>query len=277
MRSRPATASLCASHASTHLRSPPTILLIPTPPRAPQFAMLGAALAAYDAKVERGEVAAPSQPAQQPPSLAGLQIGGPSEGKAMYSQSLPSRSGMPGLYPPKPRMRPVAEPMLEEMALLELPEPSPHSSSLLDEHMSSRSGASGPLEGVPEGDAEDGFVGGTCVPLTPRSPALSTPTATRHHGTHRAPTRPPAPASCAARCLIRPRGDKTTTSTARLRRPRCSLAGLRTSRRGAARWAGARRPRRYSTRCRRGGRRSRSREYESRVAPTARRAGGRGG
>ena len=120
--------------------------------------MLAASLEAYNKRVEAGEVAPPVGAAQPslppaPPSLAGLNIGGP------ISQSLPMRHhpGMASRIPPRPRLAP-ATPDLSQLPILELPEPSPHSSSMLDSH---------PLEQRPPdlcdpGDEdEDEFVGGT--------------------------------------------------------------------------------------------------------------------
>ena len=121
--------------------------------------MLADALKAYDKKVAAGEAKPPPQPTAptlEPPSLAGLHVSAPSGG---ISQSLPSGNHF-GNMPKKPRPRPSL-PTISQLPILELPEPSPHSCSLLDEHpMQHKS-----MLGQPETGAEpmDDDVGGTCV------------------------------------------------------------------------------------------------------------------
>uniref|UniRef100_A0A7S2NTH0 Uncharacterized protein n=1 Tax=Haptolina brevifila TaxID=156173 RepID=A0A7S2NTH0_9EUKA len=126
--------------------------------------MLGAELKAYDQKVAAGEVAAPPPlPPQQPrpPSLAGLHISAQQPkvagGRALMSQSLPSSGHVSMLgRPPKPRVRPANTPQ-QSLPLLELPEPSPLSSSLLSSSL-----LDAPLVGLQEDEAEDD-VGGTSM------------------------------------------------------------------------------------------------------------------
>ena len=126
---------------------------------------------AYDEKVAAGEAQPPPQALssqQEPPSLAGLHLS-----KApTVSQSLPSGGHMNlSRLPPKPRVRPSA-PGISQLPILELPEASPHSCSLLDENPLSQPGLLGTrIE-------EDEEVGGTCVPArarpaAPRAYALS--------------------------------------------------------------------------------------------------------
>ena len=93
--------------------------------------MLAGELQRYNQRVQSGEV--PQQPSpsqQQPPPLGGAHV------PAALSQSLPSGGGhLHGMrVPPQPRMRPRAPPTMAGPPILELPEQSPHSSSLLDSH-----------------------------------------------------------------------------------------------------------------------------------------------
>ena len=147
--------------------------------------MLGAALKEYDRRVEKGEAQPPppmppvTQPPLQPPSMAGLHVsnpgsGAPMGGRGLYSQSLPSSGHLSliGRGPPKPRVRPM-NPMgnLAELPILELPEPSPHSNSLLE---------SNPLGAPSEHDEEEDFTGGTCAATASRRPRCT-----------RAPSPPP--------------------------------------------------------------------------------------
>jgi len=98
-------------------------------------AMLAAALKAHDEKVASGEVSAPPKP--EPPLLDSLALNEPMDKVAtrpMYSQSLPSGGHMSLASrggPPKPRVRPSPAPSLSLPPMMELPEPSPHSYSLL--------------------------------------------------------------------------------------------------------------------------------------------------
>lgn len=131
--------------------------------------MLAGELKAYDKKVAAGEAQPPPQPAapQDLPSLAGLHVSAPSQ----VSQSLPSGGHGFGMIPPKARLRP-SMPTIMQLPILELPEPSPQSCSLLDEsNLHSQMGAdvSDPMQ-----DGDD--VGGTCVPSRPlRVAPLATP------------------------------------------------------------------------------------------------------
>ena len=119
--------------------------------------MLGAEIAKYRNKVATGEAQPPTLP---PPSLEGLHIGAPRTG--MVSQSLPSGRdfGFLDKAPPKPRVRPQQSPSsLNEMPIMELPEPSPQGNSLLE-------GAFGPLgesplDSLPEEGDDD--IGGMCA------------------------------------------------------------------------------------------------------------------
>jgi len=76
------------------------------------------------------------------------------------SQSLPSggKLSFKGRPPPQPRMRPVnpAGGMLTDLADLELPEPSPHSNSLLTT-------GGGRLAGLREDEEDDDDEGGTSM------------------------------------------------------------------------------------------------------------------
>ena len=97
--------------------------------------MLAAALKAHDEKVASGEVVVPPK-RTDPPLLDSLALNGSMEKastRPMYSQSLPSGGHMNfmGTGPPKPRVRPSPAPSLSLPPTLELPEPSPHSVSLL--------------------------------------------------------------------------------------------------------------------------------------------------
>jgi len=118
--------------------------------------MLGAELAAYDQRVAAGDAPPPSVPTQpQPPSLSGLHIGA-----TLISQSLPSGGGghFAGMrMPQRPRMAPVAPSGVAQLPILELPEPSPHSSSLLDSRPIDLS------EAGEDDEDRDEFVGGTSL------------------------------------------------------------------------------------------------------------------
>lgn len=123
--------------------------------------MLAGELKAYSARVAAGEVATVPAASPQPPSLAGLHLG--SNAAPMVSQSLPSGAhsafaGAPA--PPRPRMGPSAPTGVSALPILELPEPSPHSSSLLDAPMR----PSDPdMPDVGDDEGEDEFVGGTSM------------------------------------------------------------------------------------------------------------------
>ena len=135
--------------------------------------MLAGELKAYNKRVEAGEVV-PVQPPTPPapPSLAGLHLGEPA-GVHTVSQSLPSGAHAALLgqrVPPRPRMRGVSATAssLSEMPILELPEPSPHSCSLLDGGLHPDAALHPMVE--PSGGErkdDDDFVGGTCA-LAPR-------------------------------------------------------------------------------------------------------------
>jgi len=87
--------------------------------------------------VNSGEISPPIK--KEPPLLGALSLndslGDPTTGhgvRPLYSQSLPNTGGLAsfgGLYPAKPRVRPSLS--TSNPPILELPEPSPHSSSLL--------------------------------------------------------------------------------------------------------------------------------------------------
>ena len=130
--------------------------------------MLAGELQAYNKRVAAGEVSPVPQPQPPaPPSLAGLHIGS----GAPISQSLPSGGHLAlvgGRGPPRPRMRPKM-PNLSELPILELPEPSPHSNSLLDAPMLRPSFDASVPEEIGE---DDEFVGGTCVPAAHHRPCL---------------------------------------------------------------------------------------------------------
>lgn len=122
--------------------------------------MLADALKAYDKKVAAGEAKPPSQPTaprHEPPSLAGLHVSAPS---GLISQSLPSGGNHFSMLPPKPRPRP-SMPNISHLPILELPEPSPHSCSLLDEHPMQHSSMIGQPETGADPMADD--VGGTSM------------------------------------------------------------------------------------------------------------------
>ena len=155
--------------------------------------MLAGELQRYNQRVQSGEV--PQQPSpsqQQPPPLGGAHV------PAALSQSLPSGGGhLHGMrVPPQPRMRPRAPPTMAGPPILELPEQSPHSSSLLDSH---------PLRpgGLEEEEEEDEFVGGTCVSRGARTP-------------------PPRPYFCSRRS--RPRATRASLAGACSRRPAIGMA-----------------------------------------------------
>jgi len=115
--------------------------------------MLAAQLKEYDERVNSG--GAPPPPKPEPPLLDSLSLSDslkPPGTRPMYSQSLPSTGGLDirGHYPPKPRVRP--SPSNSNPPLLELPEPSPLSESLL-----SLFGQEG---GIPEDEALTEETGG---------------------------------------------------------------------------------------------------------------------
>ena len=98
--------------------------------------MLAAALKAHDEKAARGEVPPPPSKIPEPPLLESLTLNESMDKGAtrpMYSQSLPSGGHISfvGRGPPKPRVRPSPAPSLSLPPMLELPEPSPISTSLL--------------------------------------------------------------------------------------------------------------------------------------------------
>ena len=122
--------------------------------------MLAAELKAHDKKVNSGEISPPIK--KEPPLLGALSLndslGDPTTGhgvRPLYSQSLPNTGGLAsfgGLYPAKPRVRPSLS--TSNPPILELPEPSPHSSSLLS--------AYGHEGGIPE-EALGEESGGMCA------------------------------------------------------------------------------------------------------------------
>ena len=107
--------------------------------------MLGAALAAYDKKVAAGEADAPLPPPPPPApglsgdlakGLAGMHVsGGMGAHQGLMSQSLPSggKLSFKGRAPHQPLIRPInpSGSMLADLPELDMPEPSPHSNSLL--------------------------------------------------------------------------------------------------------------------------------------------------
>ena len=135
--------------------------------------MLGAALAAYDKRVAEGQAAPPQPPSPQPqpPSLSGLHISAAGAqqglGRAPFSQSLPSGNhlAMLGKAPPKPRLKPSDFPRnsLSALPILELPEPSPHSSSLLGEAPVAGLGRDEELNDDADDDTFPDDIGGTCA------------------------------------------------------------------------------------------------------------------
>lgn len=137
--------------------------------------MLAGELKKFDLKVAAGEAQPPPQvPSAAPPSLSGLHISGP------VSQSLPAAGAHlsgGGFLPPKPRVRPAA-PTLSQLPILELPEASPHSCSLLDDSpLRAMAGASQSVQEEADDDEESSFIGGTCVPpqsleISPSHPIL---------------------------------------------------------------------------------------------------------
>lgn len=146
--------------------------------------MLAGELKAFDAKVAAGQAPPPTQPPAQsalaPPSLAGLHVS-----KAPLSQSVPVMQGhLVGSFPPaKPRPRPSAT-GLSQLPILELPEPSPHSCSLLDD-APVQQGSSMAHE-----EDDDDFVGGTCaLPLgVPGPPSLPQAAANPPRASARSPS-----------------------------------------------------------------------------------------
>lgn len=98
--------------------------------------MLAAELAAFKSKPSASPTSAPIPVSghSQAPSLSSLHISDGAGGIPLYSQSLPS-GGLMGhsKFPSKPRVRPTPAPSgLTQLPILELPEPSPHSNSLLN-------------------------------------------------------------------------------------------------------------------------------------------------
>ena len=145
--------------------------------------MLGAALAAYDKKVAAGEAAPPPPPPipDITQGMGGLHVSfGAGPHTSLMSQSLPSggKLSFMGKPPPQPRVRPAVPSggLLSELPDLELPEPSPHSNSLL----STGAGRLAGLQESGEEEEEEEEEGGTYAP-----PVLSIPA--------RAPRRPDAP------------------------------------------------------------------------------------
>jgi hypothetical protein len=67
--------------------------------------------------------------------------------------------------PARPRMRPSMPTSIAQLPILELPEPSPHSSSLLDTQLRGRAEPA-------EAEEEEEFVGGTCVGTACRPPPV---------------------------------------------------------------------------------------------------------
>ena len=114
--------------------------------------MLGAELAAYQSRVDSGEVAEPAASAELGLSTLHLGQQSPCSPKAMYSQSLPSGGShmmMRNSLPAKPRPKPTPAPSsLMNLPILELPEQSPQCGSLL--------GRSGGLTAAMEAEATDG-------------------------------------------------------------------------------------------------------------------------
>jgi len=127
--------------------------------------MLAGELQAYNRRVDAGEVSGPAPP---PPSLP--QTAPPSLADLHISQSLPTGGhfafgGKRG--PPRPRMGPTKMTNLSQLPILELPEPSPHSNSLLDPQFRPLDvGESIAAANSDEEDDEFECAGGTCV--TPR-------------------------------------------------------------------------------------------------------------
>jgi len=100
--------------------------------------MLGAELAAYQKRLESGDALPPQRPSvAEPPSLSTLSISAVGRDVSMVSQSLPSSGHLSamGKGPPKPRVGPSdpPRPTLTQLPILELPEASPKSSSLLSD------------------------------------------------------------------------------------------------------------------------------------------------
>lgn len=133
--------------------------------------MLGAALAAYDKKVAAGEAAPPPPPPipDITQGMGGLHVSfGAGPHTSLMSQSLPSggKLSFMGKPPPQPRVRPAVPSggLLSELPDLELPEPSPHSNSLL-------STGAGRLAGLQESgeEEEEEEEGGTSMLDIPRT------------------------------------------------------------------------------------------------------------
>lgn len=119
--------------------------------------MLAGELKAYDRRVASGEAQPPPQAPSAPPSLSNLHISAP------ISQSLPTAGGHlsgANFIPKKPRVRPSA-PGLSQLPILELPEASPHSCSLLDDSPLRAVVGASPHRVDEEDEDEEAFVGGT--------------------------------------------------------------------------------------------------------------------
>jgi len=141
--------------------------------------MLAAELKKYDERAAAGE-APPPQPGPSvsslTPSLDGLQISAP----PTVSQSLPSGGHMNKLLsdrmlpPKKPRVRPAAPGISQQpIPELSLPEPSPHSNSLLD-HAPIHAAAAFATAGTSSrGEEEEEDVGGTSMIDIPASSSAS--------------------------------------------------------------------------------------------------------
>ena len=164
--------------------------------------MLAAELKRHEAQVAAGD----APPPQLPPRNLGPTLG--TVKASAVSQSLPSTSHLQkmGAYPPKPRVRPSA-PSFSVLPILELPEPSPLSNSLLDP-------ADRPSPELTSGDPEGEETGGTSLFALNNSPpstsfvyGASAPATmlwgahahryvTRHYPPSRRPSgaRPPPPA-----------------------------------------------------------------------------------
>jgi hypothetical protein len=120
--------------------------------------MLAAELKRHEAQVAAGD----APPPQLPPRNLGPTLG--TVKASAVSQSLPSTSHLQkmGAYPPKPRVRPSA-PSFSVLPILELPEPSPLSNSLLDP-------ADRPSPELTSGDPEGEETGGTSLFALNNSP-----------------------------------------------------------------------------------------------------------
>ena len=135
--------------------------------------MLGAEIAAYNKRIQSGGSQQPQRTTpSELPSIAGLHVSGPSghASPSTFSQSLPSSSHLTALGdgPPKPQVRPSDPPRtsLSQLPILELPEASPNSNSLLRAHgvVQSRLGAT-----VRNDESSTDQAGGTCADLLQRA------------------------------------------------------------------------------------------------------------